>query len=178
MDELTTVPKTTNITPMLDIEPKMILEIASGVRDPAEIVEEYGFSPDQWIALQKYDPFIRLVDDKKAELKASGWTFKMKSALIAEELLGDLYVKATEEGASFHTTLELAKFTARAAGLDAPVREMAQAGSGFSIVIDLGGGKTVQIGSSQRTIEHEETYDFDETICFAPYTPTPLEKTA
>ena len=156
----------------------MILELASGIREGADIAEDYGFSLEQWHALLKFEPFIKLVEDKKTELKASGYTFRLKSAMIAEELLADVYLASQEESASFHTKLESLKFTARAAGLDAPVREMAQAGSGFSIVIDLGGGKTVQIGSSARTIEHEETYDFDETICFAPYTPTPLEKSA
>jgi len=118
------------------------------------------------------------VDDKKAELKASGWTFKMKSALIAEELLENLYVMATEEGASFHTTLELAKFTARAAGLEAPVKEQSQAGSGFSITINLGGGKTVQIGTGQgNTIEHDEiSVDYDSTEYFAPYEPSKFKE--
>ena len=163
---------------IIDVPPKMVLEIASGLRNGADIAEDYGYSVDQWAALLKFEPFVKLVDEKKIELKASGYTFQLKSAMIAEELLADVYLASQEDGASFHTKLAALTFTARAAGLDAPVREMAQAGSGFSIVIDLGGGKTVQIGSSQRTIEHEETYDFDETICFAPYTPTPLEKTA
>ena len=157
---------------VLDVEPKMILEIASGVRDPAEIAEQYGLSPGQWLELQAYDPFIRLVEDKKTELKASGWTFRMKSALIAEELLEDLYLKAMDKDASFHTVLETVKFTSRAAGLDAPAKEAGMAGSGFSIVINLGGGKSIQIGDGPRVIEHEDEVYGTET--FREYSPTTI----
>lgn len=166
---------------MLDIEPKMILELASGIREGADIAEDYGFSLEQWHALQKFDPFVKLVEDKKTELKASGYTFRLKSAMIAEDIMEDVYLKAKDEESSFHVQLEALKFFSRAAGLDAPVKELAQAGSGFSIVIDLGGGRTVQIGSAgaeQGNLIEHEVYDFDDTLCFTPYTPTPLEKTA
>lgn len=166
------------ISTLIDVDAKFVLEVASGIREPAEIAEEYGYTPDQWLNLQLFEPFKKAVDAKKAELQASGYTFKMKSAIIAEELLGDLYLKATEQGASFHTVLELAKFTARAAGLDAPVKEVQDIGAGFSITINLGGGQTVQIGGQaqgsrdENVIDVEEEYDF--SMAFQAYKPVPL----
>ena len=135
----------TNIA-QLEVSPKFILEVASGIRDPADIAEDEGFSSDAWEALKVYPPFVAQVEAKKAELKATGYSFRMKSAFIAEDLLTGLYEKATEQGASFHTTLELAKFTARAAGLDAPSKDEEQSGNQFNISINLGGGNVVSVG--------------------------------
>lgn len=163
----------------LEVPPKMVLEIASGVRDPALIAEEHGYSEAEWLALQQFEPFAKAVEDKKAGLRADGYTFRMKSAFIAEELLADLYTKATTEGASFHTVLELAKFTARAAGIDAPVREQTAVGNGFSITINLGSGQTVQIGATPCQEALQDVYDVDDepytqTMTFGGYTPAPL----
>lgn len=172
--------KPQNKIAMLDVEPRFVLQVASGIREPEELAEEFGYTAIEWLFLQKYDPFVKAVEAKKEELRASGYTFRMKAAIMAEELLENLYLKAVADDASVHTVLETVKFTSRAAGLDAPIRELAQAGSGFSIIIDLGGGKTVQIGSSgptMRTIEHdeEEIYSFET---FPEYAPISLEKIA
>jgi hypothetical protein len=102
----------------------------------------------------------------------------MKSAIIAEELLADLYTKATEPDASFHTALELAKFAARAAGIDAPVKEQSSS-VGFSISINLGNGQSVQIGATTHQAALQDVYDSDDspvaqTMSFTAYTPTPI----
>lgn len=176
----------------LEVSPKFILEIASGIRDPVDIAEDEGFSSDAWEALKVYPPFVAQVEAKKAELKASGYSFKMKSAFIAEDLLAGLYEKATEQGASFHTTLELAKFTARAAGLDSPNDEGKSTGSSFNISINLGGGNVVQIGGKMPTnspkvqeidlsdiespeyTEIEDELSYDSTHYFTEFLPHPL----
>lgn len=169
------------ISTLIDVDAKFVLEVASGIREPAEIAEEYGYTPDQWLSLQAYQPFVKAVDAKKQELQASGYTFKMKAAVAAEDLLGDVYLKAKEDNTSFHTQLEALKFMARAAGLDAPMKEERDIGTGFSITINLGGGQTVQIGKAgspsepgydENTIDVEEEYDF--SMAFDKYHPAPL----
>lgn len=159
---------------VIEIEPRMVLEIAMGLRDPKDIAEDYGFSEEQWISLKVHEPFVKQVDDKKAELKESGVTFKLKSALIAEELLESLYIKASAEDATLHAVLESLKFTSRAAGLDAPKQDGVAAGSGFSINITIG-GQSVKISGEQkgRVIEEDEEH-FDFTQSFANYIPTQL----
>lgn len=166
---------------VIEIEPRMVLEIAMGLRNPQEIAEDYGFSEEQWISLKTHEPFVKQVDDKKAELKESGVTFKLKSALIAEELLESLYLKASAEDATLHAVLESLKFTSRAAGLDAPKQDGVAAGSGFSINITIG-GQAVKISGQHRPTEEpqdesniidvEEHFDF--TSSFGAYTPTQL----
>lgn len=166
---------------VLEIEPRMVLEIAMGLREPREIAEDYGFSATQWELLKVHDPFKKQVEDKKAELKQNGVTFRLKSAVIAEELLEDLYLKATHEDASFHTVLEAVKFTSKAAGLDAPKQDGQAAGSGFSISITIG-GQAVKINGAHKATQElpGDTYDmeenFDFTQSFAEYTPTPLPR--
>ena len=148
---------------MLDVPAKFILEIASGLRDPDDIAADYGYSPKQWRALEKYDPFIKLVNEKKTELKMSGYSFRMKAQVLAEDLLDDLALHAKKEDVSFHTILETAKFAARAAGIDAPLRENdGKTGNQFSISINLGAGNTVKVdinqqNSGQKGVENDES---------------------
>lgn len=132
---------------MLDVPPQMVLTIASGIENPALIAERYGFGEDQWAALKVFEPFVKLIDAKRAELKASGFTFRAKCGLISELLLDELYARATSEDASFGMVLDMAKWTSKAAGLDAPVKQEQASGPAFSITINLGGGKSVHVGS-------------------------------
>src|ERR1019366_5361426 len=130
----------------LDIAPEFVLEVASGLREPEDIAAEYGFTPAEWRKLQKYQPFTKAVDDKKAELKLSGYTFRMKAQVLAEDLLDDLALHARKEDVSFHTVLEVAKFAARAAGIDSPVKEDdGKSGNNFVINIDVGAGRSVTV---------------------------------
>lgn len=152
---------------ILDVEPKMVLEIAYGVEDPTQIAERYGFTENEWLLLKEHKPFVAQVEDKKAELKAGGYSFRMKSAIMAEELLGVLYNKATEEDASFHTILETVKLTSKAAGFESPQKTETPTGASFSITINLGGGKSIQLGttaarSNENVIDIEpESYDLE-----------------
>jgi len=153
-------------TRMLDVPPKLVLEVAYGVEPPEEIAERYGFSSAEWLLLKEHKPFVKQVEDKKEELRAGGYTFRMKSAVIAEELLTTLYLKAKEGDASFHTILETVKLTAKAAGFEAPPKEETNTGSQFSITINLGGGKSVHVGHTPTQpsiidMEPEDTYDID-----------------
>lgn len=164
----------------VDVDPKFVLEVASGIVEPAELAEKYGYTPSEWLFLQEYEPFVKQVNAKKEELRASGYTFRMKSAVLAEDLLQDVYVKAKAEDASFHTQLETLKFLARAAGLETPAKEQVQTGPGFSITINLGNGQSVQIGSQQTTttgvvdVTPEDELDYDFSMAFPAYQPVPL----
>lgn len=134
---------------IIDIEPKMVLEIAYGIENPEIIAERYGFSGSEWSLLKEYVPFAKQVEEKKVELKSTGITFKMKSAIAAEDIMTDVYLKAKDGGSSFHTQLESLKFFAKAAGFEAPAKEDLIRGEVFSITINLGGGKTVHVGAAR-----------------------------
>jgi hypothetical protein len=166
--------------PMVDVDPKFILEVASGLVEPAQLAEAYGYTPEEWLFLKNHDPFVKQVDAKKAELKAGGFTFRMKAAIAAEDILEETYLKAKEKDSSFHTQLEFLKFVARAAGIDAPVREQAT-GTAFSISINLGNGQSVQIGAATHQGALQDVVDAEEattpyTVSFGAYQAVPLEE--
>ena len=152
---------------VVEVPPKMVLEISLGIREPADVAAEYGFSEDQWEMLKILPSFVKQVEEKKLELRVSGITFKMKSAVAAEDIMDDVYLKAKENGSSFHTQLESLKFFAKAAGFEAPPKVEADTGARFSLTINLGGGKTVALRSQAQPKEIEdveleaETYTLD-----------------
>lgn len=166
--------------PLIDVDPKFILEVASGLIEPAQLAENYGYTPEEWLFLKNHEPFVKQVDAKKAELRSTGFTFKLKAAIAAEDLLEEVYVKAKEKDASLHVQLETLKFMARAAGIDAPVREQ-NVGAAFSISINLGNGQSVQIGAQTHQASLQDVVDVEETITpytvsFGAYKAEPLEE--
>lgn len=146
---------------VVEVPQKMVLEISLGIREPADVAVEYGFSEDQWEELKVLPSFVKQVEEKKLELRVSGVTFKMKSAIAAEDIMADVYSKAKESNSSFHTQLESLKFFAKAAGFESPPKVEAAAGAAFSITINLGNGKTVSIGSQAQTKEIEDVTILD-----------------
>jgi len=134
---------------LLDVPPQMALAIASGIEDPALVAERHGFDEAQWEALKIFEPFVKLIEAKKTELRSAGVTFRLKCGMISEMMLDDLYTTAIAEGTSFSSKLEFTKFTSRAAGLDAPPKEETNTGATFSININLGQGKSVSVNVAQ-----------------------------
>jgi len=180
---------------ILDVPPKFVLEVAYGVKDPAELAEEYGYTPEEWGQLKAYPAFIKVVEARKSELIATGVTFRVKSAMMVEDLLPDIYNAAKEQGASFHTKLAAVNFLAKAAGLDSPKKDEEQSGNQFNISINLGGGNVVSVGvnaqkppvkllkepdidlSELETPEYTEIEDelsYDQTHYFTEFLPHPF----
>lgn len=157
---------------ILDVPPQLVLEVAYGVEDPEQIALRHGFSDSEWLLLKAHEPFVKQVEDKKAELKAGGYSFRCKAAFIAEDLLDSLYKKATEEDASFSVLLETIKFTSKAAGLDAPVKADQVQGSRFSITIDLGQGQSVKVDvnqSQEKVVESEDVvFEMEDSLGAVP----------
>lgn len=167
---------TVTIQNIIDLPPRLILELASGLREGVDVAADFGFSADQWESMRQQPLIVQAVEAKKTELKESGWVFRAKCALIADELLADLYLKATAEGSSLPATLDSLRFVAKAAGLDQPKQDAAAAGSGFSISIVIG-GQSVQISGAQKgriLEEDDEEEHFDFTQSFGSYEPVAL----
>jgi hypothetical protein len=101
----------------LNVDPKMMLEIASGLEEPAVIATRYGYSEQAWAELSGMEGFRAQVDRLVAELRLNGVTFQRKSAMLAEELLMDLYIKA-KNTKSLAEVLQVAQFAARMGKLE------------------------------------------------------------
>ena len=120
----------------------MAYEIACGLEDPAEIAARYGVTPEQWEQLTKHRPFLMAVQRYRKELKESGYTFRTKAHLQAEDLLGTAYLMAKDPNTPSNVRADLIKWTAKVAGLEPDSRTVqGPQGGGFQVNINLGDGK-------------------------------------
>lgn len=134
----------------LDIDPKFVLEVATGLEELEEIAPRFGLSPAETKALHKYKPFWIEVDKVKSELYKSGQTFRLKAGVMAEQVLDEVFSDAIQTDANKNYRLEALRTLARLADLEPKqATSAAQAGSGFSININLSGAKTEVIEVKQ-----------------------------
>lgn len=124
-----------------EVDPKLVLEVASGLEDPAAIALRYGFDAAAWEKLSTWQPFINEITAKRIELEKSGYVFRMKSAMLAEDLLGDVYTRAKAHDVALTLKLDALKLLSKLGDLEpkaAPAGSVL-AGQGFSITIQLPG---------------------------------------
>lgn len=121
----------------LDIPSELVLEIATGFEEPVVIAARYGFEGARWEQLESWKPFQDAVSRQKAELERSGYTFRLKSAMKADTLADHMFVQALTDATTFPQKLEALKFFTKVGELEPREAAQAQAGSGFSIVINL-----------------------------------------
>ena len=139
----------------LDLNPKIIFELAARVDRPEVIAERYGLDQDFLNALLDTPRVKQLVREKQSELDKAGYSLAVKAKLCFEDLLGDIYIKAKKHDATLSGVLEAAKFMRQVAGLDkTDVAHEAK----FSISINIGGNRTVLTATQTPTdvIEAEE----------------------
>ena len=128
---------TTPAPPITDVPAELILHLAMGLEEPADIAARHGFSPDQFEALCQWEPFLVQIEAKKAQLKQEGWTFRVKNAFYAEEIGEKLYLHAMSDQATFPQLLDAYKTTARLADLE-PKGSTSAGGDKFSVTLNLG----------------------------------------
>ena len=123
----------------LKIPPEMLVELALGMEDPVTVARRHGYSEKDYETLAKQPWFLKVLSAKQQELADQGWTFRAKMAMLAEDLLVDVWMEAkSSESASFK--LDAAKYLTKVADLEPkPAQQSAGAGGGggFSIVINI-----------------------------------------
>jgi len=139
--------------PLLDIDPKFVFELAAGLEDPDHIAEKYHLRSETWDSLRQDENFRKVVDSKRAELQKSGYTFRLKAALAAEDLLDEVYVGAKSPDASLSAKLESFKYLTKIAGLEPKEDKSLAVGTGFSIKIELGENSITINQSARETID-------------------------
>ena len=126
-------------TKAFELDPRLILEVASGLEEPEAIALRYGIDAEAWKSLSTWQPFINEVAAKRAELERGGYVFKMKAHLLAEDMLQDVYLRAKSHDASLPLKLDTLKTFAKLADLEPRPTTQGQItqGGGFSINIVL-----------------------------------------
>ncbi len=136
-----------------NIDPKLILECATGLEDTEVIAERYGFDPNEWLQIEQRPEVKAQIEKAKAELEKSGVTFQNKAKLMADKLLNDVFTSALSDITPVKDKVAALQAVSKLAGWDSGDRT-AQAGPGFSITINLP-KQTVTVASEQITSENE-----------------------
>lgn len=119
----------------LDVPAQMVMEIACGMEDPLVIARRYGFTDVEFDSLCQWPVFNQQVESKRAELKASGHTFRLMTGWMAEDLAKDLYRQAKGTDATLPQKHEVFKTMAKLADYEPKQSAQVAAGPGFSIQI-------------------------------------------
>lgn len=126
----------------LDMDPKFILECATGLEELEEIAPRWGYSDEDIKFLSTFKPFLVEVDKVKSELYKSGKTFRLKAGVMADQILEKVFEDALHEDVGLNTRIDVLKVLSRLGDLEPKQTANAAAqGSGFSININLGGAQ-------------------------------------
>jgi hypothetical protein len=131
----------------LHADPKLILEMAAGVEDPDLLAKKYGYPEVRWELLKNDPAFKQAVEVKRSELQRSGYIFKTKAALCAEDLLEDIYEQAKDPETPLTQKLDAFKTFTKLGGLEPKEEKQVATGPGFQITINLG-EQSVTLGSN------------------------------
>lgn len=138
----------------LEVPQEMVVAIATGMEEPADIASRYGFEGHKWQQLKKWKPFLDAVAAQRAELEANGMTFKIKAKVLTEDVFEDAYKIARSNDATLLQKLEFIKLGAKLADME-PKNNSAQVaqGPGFSISINFSSpppNKTIDITPNEQ----------------------------
>jgi uncharacterized protein (DUF1786 family) len=150
--------------PVITVPPltqlKLAREIASDMRDVAEILALYDVTEPQWEALQRSSRFQSLLQSAIEEWQSVTNTperVKMKSLAFVEEALPEFFARVHDGKETLSAKNEVLKTISRLAGIGGPV-EGAISGERMVITINLGADHQLQFRSDVPTIEG----DFEE----------------
>jgi hypothetical protein len=136
---------------MTQIPTEMVVAMAQGLEEPADIASRFGFGGVRWEQLENYGPFKAAVAAKRADLEKSGWVFRAKAAMQAEMLMDQVFVSAMSNDVGLMQKLETLKYLTKAGNLEPKEDKQIQAGSGFQIQINLG-SQSVSLGNGSSPV--------------------------
>ncbi len=128
------------------IDPKLILECATGLEDTEKIAARYGFDPAEWLKIEQRPEVAAAIEKAKIELEKSGVTFQNKAKLMADTLLNNVFQSSLSDDTPVKDKVAALQAVSKLAGWDTGDRQ-AQAGPGFSITINLP-EKTLQVATA------------------------------
>lgn len=121
----------------LKIQPELVQEVATGLEDGLTIAQRFGFSEEEWRVIEARPDFQMAVAKVRAELEKSGQTFRMKAALMANELMDNVYIHAMDSETPLKDKVTALQHLTRVGELEPKASAQVNAGPGFSITINL-----------------------------------------
>lgn len=132
---------------LLNVDPKLIFDLAAGVDRPEVIAQSYNLDPDFLAELVETPHVKSMIAQKRKELVDNGFVLATKAKLMFEDLLPDIYRRAKGENVSLASLLDAAKFLRTVAGLDK--QDVAAGQERFSIQININNGSSVSVNVTQ-----------------------------
>jgi len=133
------------------VPPGLLLEVATGLEEGWEIADRYGYTTREWEEMEKQEGFKKQVAALRAEMALNGVTYQRKAAMLAEDLLLDVYNLA-KNSKSIADVQSAAKFFAHMGRLE-PTSGEKVGGSGgnggFSITFNFQGQQPQKIEAAQ-----------------------------
>jgi hypothetical protein len=160
------------------IDPKFVMELATGMEPGEAIALRYGYSLDDWEFIKSSEGIQRQVASLTAEMKISGVTFARKAAMIAEDLLADLFVLA-KKSKSPAEVLSIAQFAAKMGRLE-PVAADNKAGGGavFELTFNFKGkAETPLVIDMPERIPQELLKRLNADLDYTEYTDEAIQQT-
>ena len=158
----------------LQIPPELVTAVAQGMVDPAECAAKLHIPPDKWTQISVWPPFLAAVEAHRAELAASGYTFRVKAKFMAEELAEKTFVRAMGPDATFAQQFQATQFFTRVAGLEPKEEKVAATGEGFSVTINMNGNQTTVSGNAGPSAGPQYVEDVSDNLTPRGYMIAPL----
>lgn len=146
--------------PLFDrYDPRVVQELAVGVDDDLDVLARYGFTGAQATALLE-DPILKTeVAALTQELRRAGTTAKIKARIVAEELIGSIWLKMKDGTRSVAEMLDVLKVLAKIGDLEP--RDTGGKMTGTIVRVDLNFGSLGMNPPPQRATIHAQTQTAD-----------------
>ncbi len=119
----------------LDLSEKCLVDLAIGADPTHVIAARYGMDELDIEVLLQNPAVTKRIEAIQAELTTKGEFFKLKSRMLAEDLLEKVYRDARDTDDA-KTRLDAVKFLSMAGGVDKPA-EQKQVGTGRQVVVNI-----------------------------------------
>lgn len=122
---------------------RVALEIAEGSQTPYAVLNREGYDEAQIDWLMQHEPFLAQIDRFRSELEKSGYTFKAKTAMLAEYHLDTANLLIADNDTPPAVRLDAIKWLAKMAGLEP--KDGQSNGQQVAITINLGEDKAPMV---------------------------------
>jgi hypothetical protein len=125
-----------NTLTLSSVPAKAALEIAEGTRTPHAVLSAYGYDDITIDWLLQHKPFVSQIERYRAELQATGYTFRAKASFLAEQHLDTTHKIIASNDTPPQVRLDAIKFLAKMGNLE-PKESATGATDRFSITINM-----------------------------------------
>lgn len=127
----------TQLTPILDVPPELVLELAVGVDTFDNICRKHGYDTSQIEHLRNDNSLKTRVAKAETELQKDGFTHKLRAGYGADQILRILIARGMDPSTPLSVALDIYKELVKTGDLVPKQNLTQQTTNGFSITINI-----------------------------------------